>query len=227
MSHPTLRFMLTLAITCTLLLSACSTSERLSEAPAIAISEASTVTSSGIEGLRQDIAWMRSLPSDAKFSTSAGPVSRDDALSGLTSQLETLLHPRTSPGRSLSLSPNSPSFDYISYGDVGGQTYVSPAGTDAQGFKYETTYAFTSCTQNSTTVAGVDPRGTLSDFETGAYIGSLFLYPQTAVRYVSERGTQGILTTRLVWVQVNTKHTCQVGDRDNWPYKPTEGHAVI
>lgn len=227
MSHPTLLFRLTLASTCIVSLSACSASERLSEAPAIAISEASTVTASGVDGLRQDIAWMRSLPSDARFSTANGPVSRNDAVSQLTRQLETLTHSKTPSARSVSLSPNGPAFDYISYGDVGGQTYVSAAGTDAQGYKYETTYAFTSCTQSSTTVAEVDPQGTLTDFATGAYIGSLFLYPQTAVRYVSERGTQGILTTRLVWVQVNTKHTCQVGEERNWPYKPTEGHAVI
>ena len=227
MSHQRLLLRVTLAITSIVSLSACSASERLSEAPVIAISEASTVTTSGVEGLRQDIAWMRSLPSDAIFSTTAGPVSRNDAVSELTSQLETLTHSKTLPARSMSLSPNGPAFDYISYGDVGGQTYVSPAGTDAQGYKYETTYAFTSCTQSSTTVAEVDPRGTMTDFATGAYIGSLFLYPQTGVRYVSERSTQGILTTRLVWVQVDTKHTCQVGERDNWPYKPTQGHAVI
>ena len=226
MSHQRLLLRLTLVITCAAT-AACSASERLSEAPTSAISEASTVTTRGVDGLAHDIAWMRSLPSDTKFGTSGGPLSRDDVVSQLTSQLETLTHSKTQSARSVSLSPNGPAFDYISYGDVNGQTYVSPAGTDALGYKYETTYTFTSCSQSSTTVAEVDPHGTLTDFATGAYIGSLFLYPQSAVRYVAERSTQGILTTRLVYVQVDTKHTCQVGEEKNWPYKPTEGHAVI
>lgn len=227
MSHPRLLFRLTLAITCIVSLSACSAGERLSGAPAVALSEASTVTTSGLDGLRQDIAWMRSLPSGAQFSTAAGPVSRDDAVSELTSQLERLIHPKALSARSVSSSPNSPDFDYISYGDVNGQTYVSPAGTDALGYKYETTYTFTSCSQSSTTVAAVDPKGTLTDFATGATIGSLFLFPKTAVQYVAERSTQGILTTRLVYVQVDTKHTCQVGAQNDWPYKPTRGFAFI
>ena len=215
------------SIACILASAACSGSDRVSAPPAIAVSEAHTITRSGIEGLRQDIAWMRSLPNDTRFGTSAGSVSRDAAASELQRQIEALTHPAMSSARSLSLSPDGPRFDYISYGDVGGQTYVSPAGTDAQGYKYETTYAFTSCSQSSTTVAGVDPKGTLTDFATGAYIGPLFFYPKTGVQYVSEFSTQGILTPSLVYVEVETKHTCQIGALNDWPYKVTRGYVVI
>lgn len=227
MSNPRLPLGLTPAIACILFTAACSGSDRLSAPPAIAVSDARTIVRSGVEGLRQDIAWMRSLPSDTRFGTSAGPVSRDGAVSELQRQLETLTHPTSLSARSVSPSPDKPRFDYISYGDVGGQTYVSPAGTDAQGYKYETTYTFTSCSQSSITVAEVEPQGTLRDFVTGTYIGPLFFYPKTGVQYVSELSTQGILTTRLVYVEVETKHTCQLGGMGDWPYKLTRGYAVI
>jgi hypothetical protein len=227
MSNSRLLRGLTAAIGCILASAACSGSDRVSAPPAIAVSDARTLTRSGIEGLRQDIAWMRSLPSDTRFGTSGGAVSRDGAASELQRQLETLTHPATSAARSLSLSPDGPRFDYISYGDVGGQTYVASAGTDAQGYKYETTYTFTSCTQSSTTVAEVDPMGTLTDFLTGSYIGPLFFYPKTGVQYVSELSTQGILTDRVVYVAVDTKHTCHAVAPDGSPYKTTHGYAFI
>jgi hypothetical protein len=128
----------------------------------------------------------------------------------------------------MSISPVGPRFDYPDPADVGGQTSTQPAGTDSQGFKYESTFAYTSCSQWSGVNARVDPAGFLDDFATGSYIGALIFMRRSSWSYVSISQQQGIRYSGQVGVHVTTTHTCEIPDSNGeFPYKTTNGFTVI
>jgi hypothetical protein len=226
MSHLNPLVRLSLVVTSALSMAACSASDRLVESPPGVNVQRSEVTRRGIDGLRQDIASVRSLPRDVSISTSMGAnLSSDELASSLESDLRVLSRTMSAPVRSVTPSSITPSFDYISYGDVSG-ALVLIAKPPVNGWRLYDAYAYTSCTQGSMVVASVKGDMIEFDFATGAPVSSSHLREESSPNYVSTWVNVMIRYPSRIGVSGNSKHTCEIGPRDNWPYIPRSAFIV-
>jgi hypothetical protein len=226
MSHPKPLVRLPLVMTCALAIAACSASDRLVEPPPAVTVQRSVVTRRGIDGLKQDIDSAHSLPHDVTMSTARGAnISRDELASGLEAVLPVLSRTMSAPARNGAPAPTSPSFDYISYGDVGG-TLVLMARAPSNGWRLYDAFAYTSCTQGSMVVASVKGGMREFDFATGMPISTTTLREESSPNYISTWVSVMIRYPSRIGVQGNSIHTCQVGQWNDWPYVPRSAFIV-
>jgi hypothetical protein len=232
MSRLQLSARLALALPLIVSMAGCAAGDQLVGSPSVAFSREISVTRGGVEGLRQDIADLRAVPSGVRIGTSIGAsISPAELASELEAQLGALSGTATAPtfpGRAASPSPGSPRFDYEDPADVGGQTAAYPSGTDSRGYRYESVFAYTSCSSWTGIIARVEPRGTLNNFATGAVIGPLGIGSGSMVNYASTSQQMGIIYPERVSVSVRTTHTCEIRDSTGqFPFKYTYGFTVI
>ncbi len=181
----------------------------------------------GMDRLKQDIAWVRSLPNDIRIGAAGGAeITRDEFAADLTKVLQRW--PRTASAGSKTLVP-SPSANYFgSTGDVGGGTALMFLYTDANGFRHLKNWAYTQCNQGSMVVAKIELHADWYDWATGAPIGPWLdiSSSRSAPNYVSH-DAEAAWGGKTVRVQAQNKHTCQFGTPDDYPHTFTGGMLVV
>jgi len=214
-----------LVIACALGFAACNSEERLLQPPHSSTVTGPTISRGGIEGLKQDIASARSLPQDTKIGTPTGVISRDEFVSGLEAQLRQMLVQSGSPTHDL--VPSFRRFD-VSPGDVGGSGAMYGTGTDAQGYRWAKDWAYTQCNQGSGVVAKIELSAAWYRWDNGQLIGPWIMWSPTnsAPNYASNSAEQGIQGD-TVRAQAHNKHTCEIGDPQDYPYKYSDPFVVI
>jgi hypothetical protein len=220
--------------------SSCTASESVAPEAAHtdAVSIGRVVNRGGIEGLRADLAWARSVAGDLenrkriRIGTANGrDVSIDQLVAGLENQLGLAdagaMVPAPSEGRLGALSPTaSPSFDYLSFGDVGGATTIYSSG-GPPGFRNITVYAYTTCyRQPSMTIADLKGVININDFATNA--PRILDWPYRGDPTPSYTST----SVPMQWsgpalnIRARSTHTCQVGPRGDWPYMNSGAYTI-
>ncbi|HET7188536.1 MAG TPA: hypothetical protein VFI52_10290 [Gemmatimonadaceae bacterium] len=241
MSHNIIKLVVPLLVSCAISLASCTASDQMAPqtiAPEL-VSVGPSVRRSGVEGLRLDLEWARSVarstatPTALSIGAPNTSVPMDDLVTQLEAQLR-LAEARApeSASRSASMlrglapAPN-PSFDYLDPGDVGGATTIySSAAPPAT--RNITVYAFTSCfTLPSMTIADLTSKITIRRFDTGE------IRVQDWPFAADPRPNYTSATSPWIWsgpalsYSVMTKHICRLGPVGDWPYRDTQAFAVV
>lgn len=242
MSHHNMKMkrIVPLLFSCAMSLSSCTMSDQVTPAAATGLVTIGTpVMRSGVEGLRLDLEWARSAARDAAGRDAIGTggattsVSMDDLVTQLEAQLRlaeaparAAAHGSTSVLRGLSPAP-TPSFDYLDPADVNGATAIysniAPPAT-----RVVTVYALTSCyTLPSMTVADLESKTTIRRFDTGEI--RVWEWPTTAEPRPSYTSASWPWTVSgpPLYFTVFTRHYCQQGPKGQWPYRDTQGFAIV
>jgi hypothetical protein len=241
MSPHKLKVTLPLLLGCAMSLSSCAM--RDSVAPEAAapgeLSVGPVETRGGVDGLRADLAWARSIARSApgeRRITIGGAGARDVSIDELVARLQGELgvaEGRTTPHSTAAaaraaLSPgSSPAFDYLSFGDVGGATSIYSSG-GPPGVRTVTVYAYTSCyLQPSMTVADLKSLVNVNDFATGArLLVDWPFYAPSSPSYTSASLPMRWGPGPAISVWARSTHTCEKGPRGDWPFVPSSAYTV-
>jgi hypothetical protein len=214
------------------LLVACSGSDQLVAPPGADAVQRTFVARHGIDGLREDIAWIRSLPRDVAIATSLGngrTMSRDEFAMRLEAMVPALSQGMSSPMLGMP-SPSLTSNSYSGiYGLVNGHLSLMPKNVAPYWRGYDA-YGYTSCQEPSMTIAAVEGRMDDFDFVTGVPIGFATLRKESAPNYAASWVSSiynRLIYTHQIGVNGSSTHTCQIGVPGEWPSGTDHGFIVV
>ena len=240
MSHRNLKLIVPLLVACATALSSCTMSDHLAPQGAAPqpVSIGTPIRRGGIDGLRLDLDWARSAARSAEgqdglMGTRNTSVPMADLVTQLEAQLRLAEAPARSPAsastpKSRGLAPApAPSFDYLDPADVGGATSIF-ANIAPPATRRVTVYAFTSCyTLPSMTIADLTGKITIRRFDTGLiHVQDWPFSADPAPNYTSVTSLW-IVNGPPVSFTAITKHSCQLGPKGDWPFKPSQAFAVV